>query len=127
MLFTNSHFLPSCSQAALFGKKDEAGSSLVYYFALPEGWEPGHVRNPAALGLLQRFLLDQNEQDSQATRLRLKLIPRISNVAEWSTTGPLNSAEHRLLDVSPAAFCITCVLALLRCRLSANHPADCES
>ncbi|KAK9860455.1 hypothetical protein WJX84_011386 [Apatococcus fuscideae] len=84
--------------AALFGKKDEAGSSLVYYFALPEGWEPEQLKNPAALALLQRFILDQNEQDSLPTRTRLKLIPRISNVAEWATTGPLNGAEHRLLD-----------------------------
>ena len=104
--------LDACFQAALFGKKDEAGSSLVYYFALPEGWEPGQVGNPAALGLLQRFLLDQNEQDSSPTRTRLKLIPRIFNVEEWATTGPLSGAEHRLLDVSLTAPCMSHMLVL---------------
>ena len=105
--------LASCLQAALFGKKDEAGSSLVYYFALPEGWEPGQVGNPAALGLLQRFLLDQNEQDSNPTRTRLKLIPRISNVEEWAQTGPLSGAEHRLLDVGPTDTCQSPLLVII--------------
>ncbi len=108
-------------QPALWGKQDEAGSSLVYYFALPEGWEPEQVGNPAALSLLQRFILDQHEADGNPTRSRLKLIPRISNADEWVKTGPLNGAEYRLLKVgalaptSPGegAFVIRCHASLL--------------
>ncbi|KAK9862586.1 hypothetical protein WJX84_000829 [Apatococcus fuscideae] len=84
--------------ASMFGKSDEAGCSLVYYFALPEGWEPEQVGNPAALGLLQRFIQDQHESDSSPTRNWLKLIPRISNADEWAKTGPLNGAEYRLIN-----------------------------
>lgn len=31
-------------QPSLFGCNDGPGHSLVYYFALPEGWEPSQVR-----------------------------------------------------------------------------------
>lgn len=34
---------PVRSQATLFGTNDGPGASLVYYFALPEGWEPSQV------------------------------------------------------------------------------------
>lgn len=32
-------------QASLFGRNDGQGCSLVYYFALPEGWTPEQERN----------------------------------------------------------------------------------
>ena len=50
-------------QASLFGAQDGQGLSLVYYFTLPEGWEPKDVGNEAALGMLQRFIHDGREQD----------------------------------------------------------------
>lgn len=53
-------------QASLFGGQDGQGLSLVYYFTLPEGWEPNDVGNPAALQLLQRFIHDGREQDKYA-------------------------------------------------------------
>lgn len=37
------------------GQTDGKGVSLVYYFALPEGFEPEEMPNKAALGLMQRF------------------------------------------------------------------------
>ena len=55
-------------QASLFGSQDGQGLSLVYYFTLPEGWEPNDV-NPAALELLQRFIHDGREQDKYAQLL----------------------------------------------------------
>lgn len=51
-------------QPALFGgRTDGKGQSLVYYFTLPVGWEPGQVANKAALCLLQRFIADGTEAD----------------------------------------------------------------
>lgn len=82
---------------SLFGCNDGPGHSLVYYFALPEGWEPSQVENKAALSLIQRFVHNKREMDGTATRDRLKLIARIVNVDEWAEKGPLSSYEHRLL------------------------------
>ncbi len=50
-------------QPSLFGGNDGPGHSLVYYFALPEGWEPDQVENKAALEMLQRFFHDGREFD----------------------------------------------------------------
>ena len=82
---------------SVFGGNDGPGHSLVYYFALPEGWEPSMVENKAALGLAQRFFSDGIEFDGQPTRDRLKLLPRVVNVEEWGVKGPLSGAELRLL------------------------------
>jgi hypothetical protein len=82
---------------AMFGGSDGPGQSLVYYFALPEGWEPSQVENQAALGLAQRFFNNGVEFDGQPTRDRFKLLPRIVNVDEWAEKGPLSNAEVRLL------------------------------
>lgn len=88
--------LPSYSPS-LFGSNDGQGHSLVYYFALPEGWEPSQMVNQAALALVQRFMHNKREFDGTPTRDRFKLIPRIVNVAEWAEEGPLSGYEHRLL------------------------------
>ena len=63
--------IDGCStlQASLFGAQDGNGLSLVYYFTLPEGWEPNDVGNPAALEMLQRFIHDGREQDKYALLL----------------------------------------------------------
>ena len=82
---------------SIFGGNNGEGHSLVYYFALPEGWQPEDVNNPAALGLAQRFFGNGVEFDGQPTRDRLKLLPRIVNVDEWAVEGPLSGAEVRLL------------------------------
>jgi hypothetical protein len=143
--------------ASLFGSNDGDGYSLVYYFALPEGWQPSQVGlyvkavfltacwgavlstwltveaakgwlaglpanfpgwrgylpfacftnpafrplpqvpNQAALELVQRFMHNKREFDGTPTRDRLKLIPRIVNVAEWAEKGPLSGEEWRVL------------------------------
>ncbi len=82
---------------SMFGGNDGAGQSLVYYFALPEGWEPSQVENSEALALAQRFFNNGVEFDGQPTRDRFKLLPRIVNVDEWAEKGPLSGAEVRLL------------------------------
>lgn len=45
------------------GQTDGKGVSLVYYFALPDNFEMEHVENPAAVGLMQRFIHDGKEQN----------------------------------------------------------------
>jgi len=47
----------------IFGTNDGPGHSLVYYFALPEGWDPADVPNTAALGMAQRFVNNGIEFD----------------------------------------------------------------
>ena len=86
------HYTPS-----MFGSMDGPGVSLVYYFALPEGWEPAAVRNPAALGLAQRFMNNGVEFDGTPTRERLKLLPRFNNIDEWAASAGLSGTEVRLL------------------------------
>lgn len=81
----------------LFGANDGPGHSLVYYFGLPDGWEPSQIQSPAALQLLQRFFGNGREFDGQPTRDRLKLIGRIMNPEEWGELGPLSNTESRLL------------------------------
>lgn len=83
--------------ASLFGAQDGQGLSLVFYFSLPEGWEPHHVANVAALELLQRFIHDGRESDNTKTRDRLKLIPHVTNLDEWAKESGLSGAEQRLL------------------------------
>jgi len=45
------------------GQTDGKGVSLVYYFALPDGFEMEDVGNPAAVGLMQRFIHGGKEQN----------------------------------------------------------------
>lgn len=89
--------LPMYPPSVWGGTNDGPGHSLVYYFTLPEGWEPEQVENKAALALAQRFFADGEEFDGQPTRDRLKLLPRFVNVEEWAEQGPLSGAEVRLL------------------------------
>ena len=96
-------------QASLWGPTDGNGASLVYYFALPEGWTPEQESNKAALGLLQRLVHDGREADRTPTRDRLKLLARIANVDEWAERGPLSSyvsskAHHPQYTLSLATF-----------------------
>ncbi|BDA44255.1 probable protein ENHANCED DISEASE RESISTANCE 2 at C-terminar half [Coccomyxa sp. Obi] len=83
--------------ASIFGRSDGEGHSLVYYFGLPEGWDPAMVDNKAVLGMLQRFVHDGTEADGSPTRNRLKLIPRVANVEQWAKDAPLSTPEYKLL------------------------------
>jgi hypothetical protein len=47
----------------MWGANDGKGHSLVYYFGLPDGWEPSMEDNSAALALWQRFVHDGKEAD----------------------------------------------------------------
>ena len=49
-------------QAGIFGAGDGPGVSFIFYFGLPDGWEPD-MMNKAALGLLQRLVNDGQEED----------------------------------------------------------------
>lgn len=77
-----------CCKASLFGNNDGPGHSLVYYYALREGFNA--MDNAAAFGLLQRFIHNRREDNSEPTRNRLKLIPRVVNVEEWTAKAPLS-------------------------------------
>lgn len=50
-------------QPSLFSASDGPGHSLVFYFALPEGWEPSQVDNRAALAMVQRLVHNGTEFD----------------------------------------------------------------
>ena len=86
----------SHSQASLFGNNDGPGHSLVYYYALREGFNPSLADNPAAVGLLRRFIHNGREENSEPTRNRLKLIPRVVNIDEWSAAAPLSKMVGHL-------------------------------
>ena len=52
------------AQASLLGGASDGRSvSLVYYFALPEGFEASHMENDAAMDLARRFIHDGREAD----------------------------------------------------------------
>ena len=53
-------------QPSMWGPMDGKGQSLVYYFSLPQGWEPDQLDNPAALALAQRFVHNGRESDKCA-------------------------------------------------------------
>jgi hypothetical protein len=89
--------LPAYAPSILGGATDGPGHSLVYYFALPPGWEPTDAPSAAAAGLFRRFLADAREADGAPSRDRLKLLGRVVNVEEWVAAGPLSGAEARLL------------------------------
>lgn len=84
-------------QASLFGNTDGEGHSLVYYCFLKEGFNPATFPNQAAVGMLQRLIQNGREHNSDATRSRLKIIPRVVNVDEFAELGPLSRAEKKLL------------------------------
>jgi len=81
---------------------DGRGHSLVFYFRLPDNWDPtsyerSHPAAGPALGLARRFVHNGREGDGTPTRDRLKLIARVANPAEWGREAPLSGAETRLL------------------------------
>ena len=51
------------AQPSVWGTSDGKGHSLVYYFGLPDGWDPAMLDNQAALALWQRFVHDGREAD----------------------------------------------------------------
>ena len=78
----------------MWGATDGKGQSMVYYFSLPEGWEPQQLDNPTALALCQRFVHDGREHDKCATgyaarlgllcaRLRIVMCRPLSPQAQW--------------------------------------------
>ncbi|KAK9837141.1 hypothetical protein WJX81_005930 [Elliptochloris bilobata] len=90
--------LPMYPTSLFGGACDGFGHSLVYYFGLPDGWEPLQVGNDAALGLLERFVHNAIEADGTPTRDRFKLVPRVANPEQWAADAPLSAAEYRLLQ-----------------------------
>mmetsp|Transcript_28201 Transcript_28201/g.83498 ORF Transcript_28201/g.83498 Transcript_28201/m.83498 type:complete len:419 (-) Transcript_28201:573-1829(-) len=89
--------MPAYKPSIFGGSNDGPGWSCVFYFALPDGFDPLHHPNQKALALLQRFVADSKEADGSRTRDRFKIIPRIVNVEEWGKKAPLSTAEYRLL------------------------------
>ncbi len=82
--------------ATLFGSNDGPGLSIVYYFVLPDDFDPVKFGNQKALGLLQRFVANGREADGQPTRERLKMIPRCVSAgngvcqAWWGSDASMN-------------------------------------
>lgn len=90
--------LPSYAPTMIGGKTDGPGVSIVYFFALPEDFDPAAFPNQKALGLLKRLVQGSKEADGTKTRERFKMIPRVVNVEDWASKGPLSYAEHKLLS-----------------------------
>jgi len=84
--------------AGFFGPSDGIGQSIVYYFVLPDDFDPARFENQAALGLLARFVANGRETDGSSTRERLKMIARIANAEEWAVAAPLSATECKLLQ-----------------------------
>jgi len=84
-------------QASLFGGTDGPGHSLVYHFVLHQGFNPLTESNPAAVGLLHRLVHNSREENGDVTRSRLKLIPRVVNLEEWTAKAPLSKTEAHLV------------------------------
>ena len=92
----------NASPAPPSSSADGRGHSLVFYFRLPDNWDPAayessHPAASPALGLARRLVHNGRELDGSPTRDRLKLIARVANPAEWAREAPLSSAESRLL------------------------------
>ena len=78
----------------LFGEHDGESCSLIYYSEL----DPDVAAMPQhAIDLAVRFVQGGTEEDGQASRDRLKLIPRIMNVDEWGREAGLSGTEVRLV------------------------------
>lgn len=78
----------------LFGEHDGESCSLIYYSEL----DPDVADMPQhAIDLVVRFVQGGTEEDGQASRDRLKLIPRIMNVDEWGRDAGLSRTEVRLV------------------------------
>jgi hypothetical protein len=58
------------TQATIFGPYDGEGVSIVFYFALPPGFDPAALPNQKALALYKRFLVNGREADGTPTRDR---------------------------------------------------------
>ena len=79
----------------LFGDHDGESCSLIYYSEL----DPEVADMPQyAIDMAVRFVEAGTEEDGQATRDRLKLIPRIVNVEEWGREAGLSGTEVRLVN-----------------------------
>ncbi|CAD7696376.1 unnamed protein product [Ostreobium quekettii] len=83
--------------ASLFGGTDGPGHSLVYHFVLREGFHPLTECNTAAVGLLHRLVHNGREETGDMARSRLKLIPRVVNLEEWTANAPLSKTEAHLV------------------------------
>ena len=78
----------------LFGEHDGESCSLIYYSEL----DPDVAAMPQhAIDLVVRFVQGGTEEDGQASRDRLKLIPRIMNVEERGRDAGLSRTEVRLV------------------------------
>lgn len=84
-------------EPALFGNTDGPGHSLVYYCVLKKGFNPDEFQNRGAVELLHGLIHNGREKNSDASRERLKLIPRVVNVEEWAVTAPLSRAVKPIL------------------------------
>lgn len=85
--------------ATLFGATDGQGHSFVFYCALKEGFNPDEEENQGASKLLQNLVQNGREHNSDPSRSRLKIIPRVVNVEQWAIDAPLSRAVSVLIPV----------------------------
>lgn len=87
-------------EPSLFGNTDGLGHSLVYYCVLKKGFNPDEFHNHGAVQLLHGLIHNGREHNSDASRERLKIIPKVVNVEEWAAQAPLSRAVSLILLIS---------------------------
>lgn len=93
------HVMMPMYPATLFPTTDGKNCSLIYYMALPEGFDPAKCHAPQALHLLQRLAEPHADVAAQLPiRKQMKMIARIANPEAWLAAGGISSTEFRLLS-----------------------------
>eukprot|EP00892_Ulva_mutabilis_P000241 jgi/Ulvmu1/10217/UM060_0017.1 len=95
------HLLMPMYPASLFFQAQEGPNvSFIYYFRLPEGFDPATFHTPQALALLQK-LAGQTDHPTAANagaRQLIKMIAQVVNPQEWFESGKISRNELRILN-----------------------------
>ncbi|CAG9463111.1 unnamed protein product [Pedinophyceae sp. YPF-701] len=76
---------------------DGVGASLVFWFRLPDGFDPAAHPNQKAMHLMRQFFQDEKDPDGKPVRDRLKLIPKLVNIDEFCASANISKTETKLI------------------------------
>lgn len=93
------HVMTPKYSATFIPTHDGPNFSFIYYFALPEGFDPATFHTPAALRLLQRLAEPHSDPAANlAIRQHVKMIAQVVNTKDWAASGKISRTEMRLID-----------------------------